>query len=102
MPKTVSVGANVFNFETYDAGAHFNIGHKAAVNIFHELGLVPGQIFEESIFNANNMRVKKAEHRNTPVVKKRRKVLRGQKKKRIKRKRVPHIKKKVFKVVTVE
>lgn len=82
VPKTVFVGANVLNFGTYDAVGHFNIGHKAAINIFNELGLVPGQFFEKSILKADKMRIKKAEHRNTPEVKKRRKVLRGQKKKK--------------------
>lgn len=81
LPKTIFVGADVLNFGVYDAVAHFNIGQKAAANIFHELGLLPGQFFEESIRKADKHRIKKAEHRNTPEVKKRRKILRGLKKK---------------------
>ena len=82
LPKTIFVGADILNFGTYDAVAHFNLGNKAAVNIFEELDLVPGHFFEESIGKADRLRVKKAEHRNTPEVKKRRKILRGQKKKK--------------------
>ena len=74
LPKSIFVGADVLEFGAYDAVAHFNIGSKAATKIFNELGLVAGKFFENG--------VGKAEHRNTPDVKKRRKVLRGQKKKK--------------------
>jgi hypothetical protein len=82
LPKTVFVGAEVLNLGAYDAVAHFNIGTKAAVNILSQLGLVPGQFFEQNMRKADKQRVKKAEHRNTPAIRKRRKILRGQKKKK--------------------
>lgn len=82
LPKTVFVGADVLNFGAYDGVAHFNIGNKAAENILSELGLIPGHFFNESLRKGDKLRVKKAEHRNTPEVKKRRKILRGQKKKK--------------------
>ena len=82
LPKTVFVGADVLNFGAYDAVAHFNIGNKAAENIISELGLTPGHFFTESLRKGDTLRVKKAGHRNTPEVKKRRKILRGQKKKK--------------------
>ncbi len=70
LPKTVFVGADVLNFGAYDAVAHFNIGNKAAENILLELGLIPGHIFNESLRKGDKLQVKKAEHRNTPEVKK--------------------------------
>ena len=82
LPKTVFVGAEVLNFGAYDAVAHFNIGNKAAMNILSQLGLVPGQYFEQNMLKADKQRVKKAEQRNTPAIRKRRKILRGQKKKK--------------------
>ena len=51
------------------------------MNIFTEMGLLPGVFFQHSIRKADQQRVKKAEHRNHPAVKKWRKVLRGRKKK---------------------
>ena len=82
LPKTVFVGADVLNFGAYDAVAHFNIGNKAAENIISELSQTPGHFFTESLRKGDTLRVKKAGHRNTPEVKKRRKILRGQKKKK--------------------
>ena len=82
LPKTVFVEADVLNFGAYDAVAHFNIGNKAAENIISELGLTPGHFFTESLRKGDTLRVKKAGHRNTPEVKKRRKILRGQKRRR--------------------
>lgn len=88
LPKSIFVGADVLEFGAYDAVARFNIGSKAAIKIFKELGLVPGQFFEYGVGKADKRRIKKAEHRNTPAAK-RRKVLHGQKKRTIhKRKRV--------------
>ena len=81
LPKSVFVGADVLEFGAYDAVAHFNIGSRAATKIFNELGLVPGQFFENGFRQADKTRIMKAEHRNTPEVKKRRKILSGQKKK---------------------
>ena len=82
LPKSVFVGADVLEFGAYDAVAHFNIGSKAARKIFNELGLVPGQFFQNGVGQADKRWIMKAEHSKTPAVKKRKKVLRGQKKKR--------------------
>ena len=82
LPKSIFVGADVLEFGAYDAVAPFNIGSKAATKIFNELGLVPGKFFENGVGKADKSHIRKAEHRNTPDVKKRRKVLRGQKKKK--------------------
>lgn len=59
LPKTVFVGAVVLNFGAYDAVAHFNIGNKAAVNIFSELGLIPGHFFEESILKLTSCELRR-------------------------------------------
>ena len=48
------------------------------MSIVSQLGLVPGQYFEQNMLKANKLRVKKVEHRNTPAVRKRRKILHGQ------------------------
>ena len=82
LPRSVFVGADVLQFGAYDAVAHFNIGAKAAMNVFTEMGLVPVVFFRHGIRKADQQRVKKAEHRNLPAVKKRRKVLRGSRKKK--------------------
>ena len=73
LPKSVFVGVDVLEFGAYDAVAHFNIGSMAATKIFNDLGLVPGQFFENGVGQVDKRRIMKAEHRNTPAVKKRRK-----------------------------
>ena len=89
LPKGTFVGATVLELGVYDAVAHFSMGSGAAKNILLEGGLDPGSYFEQRIWRADKKRVKradkkrvkKADHRATPEAKKRRKVLRGQKKK---------------------
>ena len=82
LPKSIFVGGNVLQLGVYDAVAHFNMGSRASVDILQEDGLVPGYYFQEGVCKADKKRVKKADHRAKPDVKKRRKVVRGQKKKR--------------------
>ena len=65
-----------------DALAHFNMGSGTAAKIMEELGLEPGYYFQQGTRKADEQRVAKADHRAKAVVKKRRKVLRGQKKKK--------------------
>lgn len=55
---------------------------RAAVEILKQDGLVPGYYFEEGVCKDDKKRVKKADHWAKPDVKKRRQVVRGQKKKR--------------------
>ena len=82
LPKSIFVGGNVLQLGVYDAVAHFNMGSRAADEILKQDGLVPGHYFEEGVCKADKKRVKKADHRAKPDVKKRRKVVRGLKKKR--------------------
>jgi hypothetical protein len=70
----------VLEFGAYDAVAHFNIVPRLQQKSL--MNLVPGQFFEYGVGKADMRQVKKADHRNTPSVKKRRKILRGQKKKK--------------------
>ena len=43
IPKNIFVGVDVLEFGAYDAVAHFNVGAEAAVNIFKEINLDPGE-----------------------------------------------------------
>lgn len=79
-PKGIFVGGDVLEFGVYDAVAHFNMGSRAAACIMQELDLEPGYFFEEGNKKADEVRSGKANHREKAEVKKRRKVLRGQKK----------------------
>ena len=82
LPKSTFVGETVLELGIYDAVAHFNMGSGFAKNILLEDGLDPGSYFEQGIWRADKKRIKNADHRATPEAKKRRKVLRGQKKKK--------------------
>jgi hypothetical protein len=84
LPKIIFVRGNVLQLGVYDAVAHFfNMGSRAFVDILQQDGLVLGYYFEEGVCKADKKRVKKADHcANPDVRKRRRKVVRGQKKKR--------------------
>jgi hypothetical protein len=75
LPKSTFVGATVLELGVYDddAVAHFNTGSRAAINILQEEGLNPGFHFGEGICQADKKRIKKADYRATPEVKKKRK-----------------------------
>jgi hypothetical protein len=81
-PEGIFVGGDVLEFGVYDAVAHFNMGSRPATCIMQELDLEPGCFFEEGKNNADEVQIGKAEHREKAEVKKQRKVLRGQKKKK--------------------
>ena len=59
-----------------------NIGAEAAVNIFKELNLEPGEYFLQGVGKINKERIAKAEFKGKEENKKQRKVLRGLKKKK--------------------
>ena len=58
------------------------MGSRASVDILQEDGIVPGYYFQEGVCKADKKHVKKADHRAKPDIKKRRKVVHSQKKKR--------------------
>ena len=66
----------------HDAVAHFNIGSQAAVNIFHQLGLEPGEFCLQEFKMADNLRIQKGNVKATEESKKRRKILRAQRKRK--------------------
>ena len=75
LPKSIFVGANALKLGIQDAVAHFNNGSEAVIEILKEQGCTPGYFFVMGMKNADQKRAKKANHRATPKVKKRRKVL---------------------------
>ena len=82
LPMRFFVGGNVLQLGVYDAVAHFNMCSRASVDILQQDGLVLGYYFEEGVCKSDKKHVKKADHRAKPDVKKRRKVVHGQKKKK--------------------
>ena len=78
-PKGIFVGGDVQEFGVY-AVAHFNMGSRAATCIMLELDLEPGYFFEKGNKKVDEVRIGKDNHREKAAVKKKRKVLRGQKK----------------------
>lgn len=80
IPKNIFVSGNVLELGVYDAVAHFNIGAKAAVDILKEVNLEPGKFCVQAMNKTNKMRIERAGVKVRDSSKKRRKVLRGQKK----------------------
>ena len=83
IPKNILVGFDVLQFGVYDAVAHFNIGAEAAVEIFKEVNLDPGEYFLTGMRKINKERIAKADFKGTEVNIKKRKMLQGLKKKEI-------------------
>ena len=75
-------GSETLQLGVYDAVAHFNIGSQAAVNILHQLGLEPGEFCLEEFKMADNLRIQKGNVKATEESKKRRKILRAQRKRK--------------------
>ena len=82
IPKNIFVGFDVLQFGVYDAVAHFSIGAEAAVEIFKEVNLDPGEYFLTGMRKINKERIAKADFKGKEVNKKKRKMLRGLKKKK--------------------
>ena len=82
IPKNIFVGFDVLEFGVDDAVAHFNIGAEAAVNMFKEVNLDPGEYFLKGMRKINKERIAKADFKEKEVNKKKRKMLRGLKKKK--------------------
>lgn len=82
VPKTVFIGSETLQLGIYDAVAHFNIGCQAAVNVLLELGLEPGEFCLEAFRIADNLRIQKGNVKASETSKKRRKILRAQRKRK--------------------
>ncbi|XP_028418587.1 uncharacterized protein LOC114544031 [Dendronephthya gigantea] len=82
VPKEVFVGSDVFSLGVYDAAAHFNTGASAAIELLKDMGLASGKFCSEECLNSDKLRVRKGNYKCQDKNKKRRKVLRGEKKKK--------------------
>lgn len=80
VPKDVFIGSETLQLGVYDAVAHFNIGCQAAVNILRELDIEPGEFCLEAFRIADNLRIQKGNVKASQTSKKRRKILRAQRK----------------------
>ena len=80
-PKEVYVGREILDMGLYDAVANFNMGASAVLKLFDALGIPPGKFTEAGCQQLDQTRVHQAQRKSQRDTKRRRKVLRGQKKK---------------------
>ena len=82
IPKATYVSLQTFKFGVFDSVAHFNVGTKAAVLLFEKMGMIPGRYMTKGCDTRNRKRLFNASYKDGETTKKRRKVLRGQSKKK--------------------
>lgn len=82
VPKEVFVGGEMLEFGLFDAVSHFNIGARTVTQLLEALKITPGKYTEEGCRGLDMDRVRGAEYKERDERKKRRKVLRGQRKKK--------------------
>ena len=80
IPKTTYLSYQQLEFGIYDAVANFNIGFKASVLIYEKLGFCPGTFTLRGCQHRNRKRLFQSSYKMSSPVKKRRKILRAQKK----------------------
>ena len=80
IPKNNFVGLRQLELGAFSAAAHFNIGRKASVLVLEKLGLIPGKYLVDGCRKINQKRIYLAEYKSKDTSKKRRKVIRGNKK----------------------
>ena len=80
LPKSKFVTFTQLKFGAYDAVANFNIGRKASVLIYEKMMMIPGKHFLKGCKEKNRKRLFHLNYKNSATSKKRRKVIRGQKK----------------------
>ena len=80
MSKTNFIGLDPFEVGIYDAIACFNIGNKAVLQIYDQLGLEPGHFTVMDCSAANRQRLNVAGVNSSQKAKMRRKIIRGAKK----------------------
>ena len=81
IPKANHVALNTLALGVYDAIAHFNIGAKASLDIFHEMNLEAGVFMSKGLHGMNVSRKRMSAYRMSSPQKKRRKVIRHLRKK---------------------
>ena len=82
VPKTNFVGFVPLETAVYDAVAHFNIGNLATLKVFEFLGIEPGTYTKLGCSNLNQDRVKNAKCHTTPGFILRRRLIRGNRKRK--------------------
>ena len=82
VPKHTYVGQQTFETGVFDAVAHFNIGNLATLKIFKSLGIEPGSYTRLGCSALNKDRVENARRHNKATYKLRRRVIRGNRKRK--------------------
>ena len=80
-PKEVYVGREILEMGLYDAVAYSNMGTSAVLKLFDALGIPPGTFTAAGCQQQDQTRVHLAERKSQGDTKRRRKVLRGERKK---------------------
>ena len=78
--KITYVGKDILDFAVYDAAANFNDGRQGTIDLFKQLNIRPGYHTTISCYMLNKRRVDSAKYKSTESTKKRRKLIRAQKK----------------------
>jgi len=81
VPKHTHVGLQNFSFGVYDAIAHFNYGQKATIDVFSYVNIDPGTYTTRGCTTVNRNRKRQRAYKLLESTKKRRKILRHDKKK---------------------
>lgn len=79
-PKTTYAGPDVVKLAVYDAIIYFNSGAEPQLEVLKRMNMVPGQYMVQGVQRKDTLRIKSSQQKSTPMAKKRRKYLRGQKK----------------------
>ena len=82
IPKANHVALNMLTFGVYDAIAHFNMGAKASMDILEYINITPGEFMSKSSQTFNESRKRMSSYRMSETQKRRRKVIRHNRKKK--------------------
>ena len=82
IPKEVFVGKDLLELGLFDAVAHFNMGSQSVLQLYEALGIKPGAFTMKGCEEMNKDRLRVAEYHERETSKKRRKVQRGEKKRK--------------------
>ena len=80
VPKITYAGKDILDFAVYDAAANFNDGRLGSIDLFKQLNIRPGYYTTISCYMLNKRRGNSAKYKSTESTKKRRKLIRAQKK----------------------
>lgn len=91
IPKAVYVGKDLLELGLFDAVAHFNMGSQTILQLFKALGITPGAYTAKFCSVLDKDRLNVADRQAKEKTKKRRKVLRGNKKKKMTKTRLQKV-----------